>query len=178
MIPRSRFALAIGLLALTGCVADGPQPPPRPTPRAVEQPSGLVPERIVLNVEPVPLDTDENGYYDSFVATVHLFADETRYPVPFHADGTLTMTLSDSRSEIVAQWVFSPEEMLRLRAASATGLLGYIITLNINDVATDRVPGRRAALTCRFDPSSGAPSALSRGSATVRIGSTGITMSE
>lgn len=174
---NARPAVA-ALVLLAGCVADGPQPPERPTPRTIEQPPGILPERIVLSVEPVSLDTDENGFYDSFSASVHLFGDETKYPVPFHADGTLTLTLSDSKSEIIAQWVLPPAQLSKARAAAATGLLGYILTLNINDVATDKVKARRGAITCRFDPAGGGPPAVSRGSATVRIGPTGIAASE
>lgn len=173
-----RAILAAPLLALAGCVSDGPQPPPHPRPRVIETPPGLTPQRIVLTVEPVPLDTDENGFYDSFAATVHLFADEASHPVPFHAEGTLTLTLSDARSEIVAQWVLPPERLSKTRAASATGLLGYILNLNINDVATDKVSARRGALTCRFDPADASPPAMSRGSATVRIGPTGVMPAE
>jgi len=131
-----------------------------------------------MNVALMPTDIDQNGYYDTYTLTIHFFADEVEYPVPFHADGTLTFTLSDSTSEIVAQWVLPPEELLKARTASATGLLGYSFTLDINEVATDRVKNRRGALTCRFDPAGGGASAVSRGSATVRIGPTGVTPTE
>ncbi len=157
----------------TGCVSDGPQPPPRPTPREIVQPADVQPERIVLSAEPFPVDTDENGFYDTFGATVFLFGDETRYPLPVHAPGRLELTLTDPSGTDIAVWALSQDQVNRARAKSPTGLLGYALSLNINDVGSDRLPATRANLTCRFIPDEG-PSVVSRGSASVRVGPAGV----
>lgn len=179
MTNRARFARGLALaggltLACTsGCVNDGPQPPPRPQPREITQPANVQPQRIVLSAEPFPVDTDENGFYDTFGATVFLFGDETRYPLPVHAQGRLELMLTDPDGRDIAVWALTHDQVNRARARSPTGLHGYALSLNINDVATDRLPATRANLTCRFIPEEG-PSIVSRGSASVRVGPAGI----
>lgn len=156
-------------------MSDGPTPPPRPQPRNIEQPSGLVPERLVLSAEPIPLDTNENGYYDTFTVTVYLFAEETRYPLPIHVDGSLAFTLSDPSGKAVAAWSFTPAQVERMKILSATGLAGYASSLSIAEVTDDRMPTERGSLTAVFTPSDTSMSPVrSRGSATVRVGRTGV----
>jgi len=175
--PRAVAALMIAsvvsVASVTGCVNDGPQPPPRPQPREITQPTNVQPQRIVLSAEPFPVDTDENGFYDTFGATVFLFGDETRYPLPVHAPGRLELILTDPDGRDIAVWALTQDQVNRARARSPTGLNGYALSLNINDVASDRLPATRANLICRFIPEEG-PSIVSRGSASVRVGPAGI----
>lgn len=165
--------LTSAMIGASGCVADGPQPPERPQPRQIAAPTGIPVDRVVLSVESFSEDSDDNGYYDTFGLTVYLFPDQNVHPLPMHVRGTMVFELTDADRKPIATWELPPDEFDKLRAASPTGLAGYIGSLCINDVGSDKVSTSKGSLSCRFSPVDAGPEVVSRGSATVRVGPTG-----
>jgi hypothetical protein len=167
--------IALSVMLCGGCVTDGPAPEPRPQPRVVREPPGLTPESIVLSAEPFPIDTDDNGFADTFRVSAFLFPDPRKHPLPIHADGTFIFTLTDENEQRVARWELGQTEVDRARVRPLVGP-GHLFVLSLLDVTTDRISSLRGNLTCEFIPEGGAKedAIRARGTATLRIGPTGM----
>jgi len=175
-VTRLAPSLMLALVpALVGCVADGPQPAPRPEPRVIQEPPGLEPRTLVISAEPFPVDTDENGYVDTFRVSAFIFPDQRTHPVPTYADGTFVFEMTDEEGERIARWELGQDRVERARVRPLVGP-GHVFTLSLLDVGSDRTPLMRGNLTCSFIPAGKTESeaVVARGAATLRIGPTGL----
>lgn len=151
-----------------GCVSEGPPLPPRPEPRSIAQPQGMEATTLVLTADQVPVDSNGNGYADTFRVIIYLFGDRRRHELPIHVDGSFVFELSNADGDLLARWALDQEETRQGRFEAMVGP-GYGFTLNILDVASDRVSDRLANLRCVFVPRTGEPIEV-RGAATIRVG--------
>lgn len=176
-ITRKKWVVALAAVALlggsgatlTGCVADGPQPPTPTKPRDLPAPRGLAADRLLLAVGDTPLDTDGDGYADTFEATVYLFSG--RADLPFHAEGTFQFILVGAGGQQLATWVLPPERASTSRMKTIVGE-GYLFRLDLNDAGGDRLDGARATLIAAFISSEPGASPVSA-STSVRAGRVG-----
>lgn len=160
------------ILSLGGCVYEDGQAPPKPRPTAlhIDEPAGLDIQHIVLSTDQFAVDTDGNGYADTFRVYVYLFPDETVYPKPIHERGTLLFSLTDQDGKAVAEWALPPDELLGAEDPTLP-LKGYSTKLNLLDAGSDQFDINQADLTCRFIPEGG-QAVRARGFTTVVIGPT------
>lgn len=160
-------------LLLNGCVYDDDRPPPKPPPKPLkmDEPAGLTVEHIVLSTDQFAMDSDGNGYADSFRVYVYMFPDETVYPKPIHRPGSMLFSLSDADGKTLAEWVLGPAD-LEQSIDPTLPLRGYSAKLSLLDAGSDELDILQADLTCRFIPEGG-QAVRARGLTTVSIGPTG-----
>lgn len=163
------IASAVGLL-LAGCVADGPQPPPRTQPRSIDIPSGLKVTTVVLAADQYPIDTDNNGFVDTFGVNVFLFPRRDEFPLPIHADGTFIFELLDRQENVIVRWNFDPELVAQARTSPLPGP-SHQFRLSLLDHGSDQYPRTRTQLRSTFIPVDGEP-ILANGRPSVNIGPT------
>lgn len=170
LVPAACLALCVGA---GGCVYDDDRPPPRPAPRPlnIAEPPGLEVEHIVLSTDQFAVDSDGNGFADSFRVYVYLFPDETVYPKPVHRSGSMLFTLTDQDGKTLAEWVLGPGQLAEAQDPTLP-LKGYSAKLSLLDAGSDRLNITQADLTCRFIPEGG-QAVRARGLTTVTIGPTG-----
>ncbi|MGP1345989.1 MAG: hypothetical protein ACTS3F_04875 [Phycisphaerales bacterium] len=162
----------VGLAALLGgCVADGPQPPDRPTPRRISVPEGVRPAIVQLNASPTAIDTNSNGYADTIMLTAYLFPAAPAPPVPMAGEGTFVFTLEDDSRTTLARWEIPPEEARAALRRFAPGP-GYQFELDINSVGDDRIDRTWGNLSADYILEDGS-SLPQRGEITIQIGMTG-----
>lgn len=162
--PRWTALALSGLVAvgMAGCVAsDGraERPPPR-------TPVGTTPDTLLISAG-VPLDSDANGFADTIPAVAYLFAEAGAYPLPMWSPGTFVFRLHAPDGRLLAEWTLPPEEVAEQRANLPPGP-GYVFSLRLLDVGTDRLDVPTADLTATFKPTEGAPVA-SRGAASLLL---------
>jgi hypothetical protein len=163
--------VAIGLASLpAGCVADGPQPPPRSEPRALAVPAGLTVHTVVLAADRYPADTDNNGFLDTFSVNVFLFPRADQFPLPIHVDGTMTFELLDRDERPFVEWVFSVQEVRQARTRPLPGP-SHQFQLSLLNQQTDRYNPTRTQLRATFTPVDGEP-IVANGRPTIKIGPT------
>lgn len=158
-----RPAVAIGLaLFLAGCVADEPtrRPPP-------PQPEQIAPNAVQMFLN-LPEDTNANGYADSVLVTVYLFADG--YAPSVYVPGEFQFRLTDKEGKEAAQWSI-PREVAEARVRKLPPGPGFIFTLSLLDRGSDQLTSNLLDLHCTFTPSGGAP--VSSRPSTLRFGRTG-----
>lgn len=166
-IPALSAAVLLAVLGAGGCVtttADGrpvQEPPPAPQP-----PAEAIPDAMVLSAS-IPVDTDANGYVDSFSVVAFLFAEQQGYPLSVAVPGEFTFRLTGRGGQDLAVWRFSPEEAAKHVTPLAPGP-GYAFTLRLQDVGTDKLTERSADLRASFMPLQG-PEVQSRGAATLLL---------
>ncbi len=156
------------LLALQGgCVTEGP--PPREAPRDLpQQPAHLKPDRLVFSVANFATDSDNNGYADTFDASVYLFSEG--YQFALATPGSLSFTLTDRSGRLLARWTFDQERSAKMLTQLPPGW-GYAVQLSLLDVGGDNLQRQTAELSCEFVPAAGGGAAVqSRGRPTVQIG--------
>jgi len=107
----SIIAIASACLVLQGCVPDGPQPPRSPEPITIDKPPELPVERIGFAVDNAPLDTDGNGYFDTWMVTAFLFPPPERHPLAIFAEGDVGFALRDPEGNLLARWRFTPNDL-------------------------------------------------------------------
>jgi len=171
----SRGVLAV-FLALTGstlpaCVSDGPQPPPRPQPRTIDIPEGLTVHTVVLAADQYPVDSDNNGFVDTFNVNVFLFPRSDRFPLPIHVDGRMLFELLDQEENVVVFWEFPRDEVRQARTRPLPGP-SHQFQLSLLRVGTDRYRATRTQLRATFIPTEGEP-VVANGRPTVNIGPLG-----
>lgn len=152
----TKRVVSVGLVALVGLqgcvqVAGPPERRVRDLPTSVEP--GTPISTVLLSAAPFVEDQDNNSYPDTISASVFLFPDPRASPLPVHADGTITFTLarSSSDNEPIARWAFSSSELIPHAARVDVGAV-YVFQLNMNTVASDRVPRQGASLSAQFEP--------------------------
>ncbi len=139
------FGLAVSMAA---CVSDQPErKPPKPGP----QPLDAVPSTLVVNVKNF-VDSDDNGYLDSGVATVYIFSEG--YALPLDEAGTFTFRLSDPGGGTLAEWVISPDQAAPCRIKTQVGP-GYGFTLDLRRAGAEKVDHREAGLVGEFTDARG-----------------------
>ena len=137
----------------------------------MDEPEGLTIEHIVLSTDQFAVDSDGNGFADSFRVYVYLFPDESVYPKPVHRAGSMLFSLTDPDGKAIAEWVLGPEQ-LQHAIDPTLPLKGYSAKLNLLDAGSDKLTITQADLTCRFIPEGG-QAVRARGLTTVVIGPTG-----
>lgn len=96
-------------LVLTGCIADGPQPSPKPN--LGPQPGNAQADVLLLNLGP-PSDTDGDTIPDTFIASVHAF--DERYQLPIRVNGKMSFSLLvTGTDEPLHTWTFEGRELQR-----------------------------------------------------------------
>ena len=168
--PLVTIALLLVPAAILGCVADGPQPPPRPEPREVSIPEGLKVHTVVLAADQYPADVDNNGFVDTFSVNVFLFPRPDEFPLPIHAEGTMTFELLDRDERPVVEWNFSEDDVRRARTRPLPGP-SHQFQLSLLDQGTDRFRPTRTQLRVTFTPTGGNP-VVANGRPSVNIGPT------
>ncbi len=158
MIPRTMvrpvwvMASAAAML-LSGCATDQPRQLP---PAAQAAPADTPVERMLVSTDKFSKDQNGNGFYDTFMCVVYLFAPD-QSAIPMHSPGRMTFELNDEENYTIARWSVSEDALARI-AGVYSGLPGYFLSLNIADVGDDRIISKRAELTCTFYPADGGPS--------------------
>lgn len=173
--PRTAaVAAAMALISVlsAGCVVEGPPLEPRGT-RTIPEPAGLEPATIVLSAEPVLVDSDGNGFGDTFMVSVFLFPPEDEHPLPIFSEGRFIFTMSDERGAEIARWDIAPEQTRRARERLLVGP-GHVFRLSLLEAGGDRVDAQRGDVRCRFVPEApGAEPLTVRVPTTVMLGSPG-----
>jgi hypothetical protein len=164
------LALLLATAPLTGCVSDGPQPPDRPEPREIAIPEGLSVHTVVLAADQYPADVDNNGFVDTFTVNVFLFPRPDQFPLPIHAEGTMTFELLDSSERPVVEWFYDETQVRRARTRPLPGP-SHQFQLSLLDQGTDRYRPTRTQLRVTFNPVDADP-VVANGRPTVNIGPT------
>ncbi len=99
------------------------------------------------------VDTNSNGYLDSFVATVYLF--QGNYVRPVRVKGTFTIQMIGRNNTEIRVWKIS--EPSPNVAAISTGVgPGYVMRISLlADNGTDLLPGQTAEVKVSFTDESG-----------------------
>lgn len=148
MNSRAVMLLAAMGVTMAGCVSDQPE---RPIRKPGPQPFNAAPTHLVVNVKDF-VDSDDNGYLDSSIATVYVFAEG--YALPINATGTFTFRISAPRGGQIAEWVISPEQSAPCRIKTQVGP-GYGFTLDLRQAGTDKLDQREAVLVGEFTDAKG-----------------------
>ena len=145
------FVIAL-MLAMGGCVSDGPPPRPAPRPMPV-QPVGSIPARMAFSVGNAA-DTDNNGYLDT-VQVVSFLYGET-HPISLEVAGTYEFRLSDSKGVLLRRWAF---DQMQVEKALIQPLPGpaYAFKLCLLDAGTDQLAFSAAEMQCVFTPAATNP---------------------
>lgn len=165
------FLLLVVLTALVACVSDGPQPPPRQQPRSIDIPAGLSVHTVVLAADQYPVDSDNNGFVDTFNVNVFLFPRSDQFPLPIHVDGRMLFELLDQNEKVVVFWEFEQDQVRQARTRPLPGP-SHQFQLSLLRVGTDRYRATRTQLRATFIPVDGEP-VVANGRPTVNIGPIG-----
>ncbi len=170
------LALTIGL---AGCVSNEKAAtyhrplPPKPRPLKPAPPDARV-NAVVLNVSPVPVDTNGNGFPDLILATAHLF--DRRYPPAIYEKGGFTLALfapgdvARAGAEPIHEWRIEDKRLEDGRDRSMFGqCYRFRLSLLEND-GTDRLDRALADLICVFEPADGSEPTWSGEVNTIQVG--------
>jgi len=136
------------LAGLGGCVADTTGGKPKVGP----PPENPVPTRMFMAAQPT-VDTNSNGYLDSFVATVYLF--QNNYVRPVRVKGTFIIEMVAKNSTSIRIWnITEPSPNL---APISTGVgPGYVMRISLlADNGTDQLSGQTAEVKVSFKDEQG-----------------------
>ena len=137
-------------MTLAGCVADGPQPKPKP--HIGPQPRDSQADVLLLNLGP-PSDTDGDTTPDTFIASVHVF--DERYQLPVQVPGKMSFNLFAQGSETpMHSWSYEGRDLQQQIIKAQVGPV-YRFRLR---VPIDAEPVREKFVTvqCVFEESDGA----------------------
>ena len=170
--PRARgAAMAVTALMaslLGGCVVDnvesssGRPLPPEPK-RVPPAPTTSRINAISLLKGQMPADTTGNGFPNRLDVAVYLFS--RPYPVPRHAEGTLTFTyypvgsfdpVKGPAQEPLAQWRFD-SGVLAVAAIDDVIGPGYALALDLGSIGLSRLDAQSADLLVEFEAPGVAP---------------------
>lgn len=143
-----RCTMCMVLMGLSGCVADdaGERPPVGPPP---EHP---VPTRMFMAAQPT-VDTNSNGYLDSFVATVYLF--QNSYQRSVRVKGTFTFEMVAKNKKQIRVWNLS-EPNPNIAAISSGVGPGYVMRISLlSDNGSDVLSGQTAEVKVSFKDEKG-----------------------
>ena len=147
--------------------------PPKPRPLQPAPPDARA-DALVLNVSPVPQDTDGNGYPDLIDVTAHLF--DRRYPPAIYQDGAFIFAMfapgdvSRPGAEALHEWRIDDEQLRKTRGRSAFGQCYRFRLSMLDDDGTDEFPLPVADLVCVFEPADRGEPTWSGEVATIQIG--------
>lgn len=147
----SLTAIACILFTLTGCVSETPVP--RPKPSIGPPPRQPRPGTMWMGVNP-PSDSNANGYPDSMVVTVYLFAD-SGYVRSLQFPGTFHFKLIAKGGKVLREWsVASPGPKV---TAIKTGVgEGSLVALSLlDDSGTDVFAYQSAEVVGSFETAKG-----------------------
>lgn len=169
MASKVRLCVAFaGLLpcfgaVVIGCASSGDSRKP------IQSRDDLEPIQVQLTVG-LPSDSDGNGYPDTVQALAYLFAepDDSRgSKLPVYAHGTFEFAMQNAAGEVVAHWVFPPEQVTRAARHLQAGV-GYSMYLRLAP-GKDVIPPMALDIRCRFITVEG-HEVRGLGRATVRFG--------
>jgi hypothetical protein len=123
-------------------------------------------DRLVFSVANFATDSDNNGYADTFEASVYLFAEG--YQFALATPGSLVFTLADRSGRALARWTFTQDQTAKMLRQLPPGW-GYAVRLSLLDVGGDNLQRQTAEISCEFIPANGA-AVQSRGRPTVQVG--------
>lgn len=135
--------LCIMIMGVAGCVADdaNERPPVGPPP------TNPVPTRMFMAAQPT-VDTNSNGYLDSFVATVYLF--QNSYQRSVRVKGTFTIEMVAKNNKQIRVWNLS-EPNPNIAAISSGVGPGYVMRISLlSDNGTDVLSGQTAEVKVSF----------------------------
>lgn len=162
--------LLIGLvhlwvISMAGCVAVEGK---RERRQLASQPKDLQP--VIVEAYPsVPIDSDRNGYVDTFDVTAYLFPDPIRHPAPLWIEGRFLFRMTGPDDVLLAEWELSEQETASARRVFTVGR-GHWFRLNMLDVATDRIETKSAQISCTFMATNGLVLKMGRPTS-IRLGS-------
>lgn len=155
-------------------------PPPREAP---SPPASAKADRMVFTVGMRPGDSNNNGFPDTILASVQLFARD--HPTALQQEGAFVFTLypqgksggsareaasgGSVGGEAITSWRIEGESPRRAVASTLAGPC-YRFELSLLDLGDDRLPLSAADLVCRFEPRDGSPHVTSDGVRTIQIG--------
>jgi hypothetical protein len=128
---------------------------------------------MVFTVGMRPDDSNNNGFPDTILATVQLFA--SPHPTALRQEGTFIFTLfeqgraNETEVKPIKTWRIEPDSSDRRFAATLAGP-SYRFELSLLDMGDDRLPLTAADMICRFEPLDGSPPVHSAGVRTIQIG--------
>lgn len=155
-----RWTLIVPLgLALGGC-AGTPKPKPAPPPPAGTQPTDLLP--FVGFME----DSDSNGYRDTMVLTLLMFA-RNHAETSVYAEGTLDLRLVAKNGKVIREWKLPPDVVAGLAKKMPAGPTYFIRLSLLDDPAGDKTDEALADLQIAFSQGETPP---------IRTTATGITV--
>ncbi|MCE7973009.1 MAG: hypothetical protein DYG92_01600 [Leptolyngbya sp. PLA1] len=153
-----RLTSLVLALSLIGCA--GPQKPrPAPAP-AGTQPTDLLP--FVGFME----DSDSNGYRDTMVLTLLMFA-RNHAETSIYAEGTLDLKLVAKNGKVIREWKVPPDVVAGLAKKMPAGPTYFIRLSLLDDPAGDKTDENLADLQIAFSQGDGPP---------IRTTATGITV--
>jgi hypothetical protein len=149
MRPILLSAILAGFLVLPGCAADGQRREPAPPPRDA-QPTDLLPFVSFMD------DTDGNGYRDTAVLTVLMFA--RNYPdASILAPGSLDLRLVGKGGRVIREWHLTADDLAGLAKRMPAGPAYYIRLSLLEGPGGDQVEETSADLHIGFAGPTGAP---------------------
>jgi len=149
------------IAGVAGCVSDEP---PRAGPATGTKPHDAVPSQIVVNMKDF-IDTDQNGYLDTGVATIYIFA--SGYALPIETAGSFVFTLTNAMGSTLAEWTVTAEQAAACRIRTQVGP-GFAFNLDLRQRGAERVEGPAATMTGQFTDTKGR--AVRSGQLTVTLG--------
>ena len=167
--------LAFSAVTMCSCEATNSLAKVRENPDDPEGPpiaAGRVTQVVIVAPRGEFFDSDGNGFRDSTRIVAFLFDEfSTGKTVAVGGDGTLRILLVGDNGERLASWMFPITPDRGMMEQTSYGW-GYVIDLDINDVATDQFPHHDGALAAIYTPADGSRSATTSGPAAVLVGPT------
>lgn len=151
MIRRVLAVIAAGCTALlaAGCAGDSRPHRPMQLPTTETEPTDMVPFVGYMD------DTNSNGYRDTIVVTVYLFARD-KADASMYAPGSLDFILTGKSGKVLHKWSLPPDVVAGLAKRMSAGP-AYFVRLSLLDGSgTDVCDDSTADLQIRFTTKSGA----------------------
>ncbi len=128
------------VLAVSGCVSDGPQH------KRIRAPVDLRTDLVTVATYPL-IDNDNNGYPDTIPIVVYLW--DKRYPLPMWGEGGMRFELRDAEQRLIAEWDVPQEVLVSSRRRDQVGA-SHVLTLDIREATTDVLPLTNARLSAEY----------------------------
>lgn len=148
----TRLVPVLGVLAMGGCVSDGPQHKP------IRPPADLRPDLVTVATYPL-IDNDNNEYPDTIPIVVYLW--DNRYPLPMWGEGGMHFELRDADQQLIAAWDVPNELLTTSRRRDQVGA-SHVLTLDIRDATTDVLPLTNARLSAEYTGADGSVARTAR----------------
>jgi hypothetical protein len=142
---RTAWAAFILGGAVSGCVSDS-------KPKASPAPWGATPGTLAPSAQNF-VDTDGDRYRDTTTAVVYVYAD-SGYPISMKADGTFEFKIETPGGKTLAVWTFDRKQTRSALRELAPGP-GFVFSLSLLDLGSDRIEESEANLQVTFTPVDG-----------------------